>query len=217
MFSKHVWYDRRHQAEVFTTDEGVISGTIVAYEGAVFVINPRPEILLALYQEAKIKRILGVKGVILTNDSIDFTRGLCAFVNYSRGLRRRSPLTIITLSDTEIATDFLSSCCARLWGDSEFEVEFAKLASGESYRIGKGTLSFVKPKKGKAGISPYLVVQTDLDRTLHYYDESYSEALDDSQRDRGAKKPNVVIRAAELPSYAMHVREKLSREIQNAK
>jgi hypothetical protein len=214
MFSKHVWYDRRHQAEVFTTDEGVISGTIVAYEGAVFVINPRPEILLALYQEAKIKRILGVKGVILTNNSIEFTRGLCAFVNYSRGLRRRSPLMIITPSGAEIATDFLSSCCAKLWGDSEFEVEFTRLAPGESYGIGKGSIRFVKPKKGKTSLSPYLVVQTDLDRTLHYYDESYNEAYD-PQTERRASKPNVVIRAAELPSYIMHVRERLSGEMMN--
>ena len=110
MFSKHVWHDRNHQAEVFITGSGAIGGTIVAYKGAVCVINPRPEILTALYQEAKIKRILSIKYVILTDNTIEFTRGLCALVGYSRGLRRKSPLKIITRDDTRISTDFLSSC-----------------------------------------------------------------------------------------------------------
>ena len=204
MFSKHVWYDRKHQAEVFITDEGVISGTIVAYEGAICVINPRPEVLLALYQEAKIKRILGVKAVILTSDSIDFTRGLCAFVNYSRGLRRRSPLTIIARSDSNVSPDFLSSCCARLWGDSQFDVQFARLRTGDELTVGKGRIRFDRCREGEA---PHLVMHTEKDRTLHYYDEAHGETFDAAPRD--GEKPNLVIRAADLPGYLRSVRRKL--------
>jgi hypothetical protein len=205
MFSKHVWYDRKHQAEVFITHEGVISGTIVAYEGAICVINPRPEILLALYQEAKIKRILGVRAVILTSDSIDVTRGLCAFVNYSRGLRRRSPLTIIARGDSRISPDFLSSCCARLWGDSQFAVQFAHLRAGENFPLGKGSIRFDRAANSEA---PHLVVQTQKERTLHYYDESHSETFASAAPPDG-DKPNIVIRAADLPGYLKHVRRKL--------
>jgi hypothetical protein len=213
MFSKHVWYDRKHQAEVFITDEGVISGTIVAYEGAISVINPRPEVLLALYQEAKIKRILGVKAVILTSDSIDFTRGLCAFVNYSRGLRRRSPLTIIARSDSRVSPDFLSrvspdflsSCCARLWGDSQFDVQFAHLRPGDEFALGKGRLRFDRTSDDE---SPHLVMHTEKDRTLHYYDESHSETFAHAA-DTAGEKPNLVIRAADLPGYLKSVRRRL--------
>jgi hypothetical protein len=208
MFSKHVWYDRKHQAEVFITDEGVISGTIVAYEGAICVINPRPEVLLALYQESKIKRILGVKAVILTGDSIDITRGLCAFVNYSRGLRRRSPLTIIARSDSRISPDFLSSCCARLWGDSQFEVKFAHLRPGDSLALGKGSIHFERAVNAAGQSAPHLVIHTDKDRTLHYYDESHGETFE-AAADNGGEKPNLVIRAADLPGYLKHVRRKL--------
>jgi hypothetical protein len=207
MFSKHVWYDRKHQAEVFITDEGVISGTIVAYEGAICVINPRPEVLLALYQESKIKRIIGVKAVILTNDSIDFTRGLCAFVNYSRGLRRRSPLTIIARSDSNISPDFLSSCCARLWGDSQFDVRFAHLRPGDEYELGKGAIRFARAAHEGPHAAPHLEVRTAKERTLHFYDESHPDTF--ASASKSDEKPNLVIRAADLPGYLKHVRRRL--------
>ncbi|MEO5930843.1 MAG: hypothetical protein ABIR47_12980 [Candidatus Kapaibacterium sp.] len=207
MFSKHVWYDRQHQAEVFITDEGEISGTIVAYQGAVCVINPRPEILLALYQEAKIKRILSIRSIILTDNSIAFTRGLCAFVNYCRGLRRRTPLTIVTHTDSRISNDFLRSSCARLWSDCAFDLEYAHLTTGEIYGLGRGNIRFTRPPRGNEGSRPYLVMTTDKNRSLHYYDESYDAAVDDSHADE--EKPNVVIRAGELPGYLKSVRQRL--------
>lgn len=207
MFSKHVWYDRKHQAEVFISSEGQISGTIVAYEGAVSVINPRPEILVALYQEAKIKRILGVKAVVLTNDSIDFTRGLCAFVNYSRGLRRRTPLTIIAPSGTNVSPDFLSSACSKLWGDSAFDVIFVRLQIGDEFMLGKGNILYDQVDDNR----PHLVVRTDRDRSLHYYDEAHTGTFADPSGST-VGKPNLVIRAADLPGYLQHVRKKLAAE-----
>lgn len=207
MFSKHVWYDNKHQAEVFISDEGVVSGTIVAYEGAVFLINPRPEILTALYQEAKLKRILAVKGVIMTDNTIAYTRGLCALVNYSRGLRRKTPLVVVTREDTTIPTDFLSSCCSRLLAESSlFEFTIERLKTGESYPMGKGSIRFVRPPRGNTTSAPYLVVRTDKDRTLHYYDESHEGAFDSTHVVKSAK-PNVVIRAAELQARAKMLAE----------
>jgi hypothetical protein len=195
MFSKHVWYDRQHQAEVFMTDAGVISGTIVAYKGAVSVINPRPEILIALYQEAKIKRILSLKAVLLTDNTIEFTRGLCALVNYSRGLRRRSPLVVVTRDDSRISTDFLNSCCSRLLEDSAFDLEIVPLSAGESREIGKGSVRF-RRSAGREGVAlPYLEVATE-HRRLHYFDESHHGPLDGHAEEDG--KPNVIIRAAAL-------------------
>ncbi len=210
MFSKHVWHDRKHQAEVYITDDGVISGTLVAYDGAVCVINPRPEILIALYQEAKIRRILSVKGVILTENKIEFTRGLCAFVNYSRGLRRRSPLTIISREGTQIGNDFLSSCCSKLLGDSpQFDVAFARLRPQDSYRLGRGSVRFVEPTAGLAGTNPLLVVSTEKEKTLYYYDESHQEGFTAEQLPH-VPRPDVVIRAGKLPAYSRHVLERLT-------
>ncbi len=53
MFSKQVWHDRKHQAEVFVTQEGVVSGTILSWKRGVCLVNPRPEVLVALYQGSK--------------------------------------------------------------------------------------------------------------------------------------------------------------------
>jgi hypothetical protein len=196
MFTKHVWFDRRHMAEVFINEDGVVSGTMVAYEGAVCLINPRPEILASLYHEAKLKRILAIKAVILTDNTIEFTRGLCALVGYSRGLRRRTPLTVITRKDSKISTDFLNSCCARLLEDSAFDVDIVPVVTGQPHPLGSGTVRFVRATRESVA-NPYLVVKTDK-RTLHYYDETHRGELTE---DAGSRKvsPNVIIRAAELP------------------
>lgn len=196
MFTKHVWFDRRHMAEVFINEEGIVSGTIVAYEGAVALINPRPEILASLYHEAKLKRILSIKAVILTDNTIEFTRGLCALVGYSRGLRRRTPLTVITRKDSKISTDFLNSCCARLLEDQAFEVDIVPIATGQQHPLGAGTLRFVRTARENA-TTPYLVVKTEK-RTLHYYDETHKGLLVEDASVKRAQ-PNVVIRAAEMP------------------
>ena len=196
MFSKHVWHDRKHMAEVYIAEGGIVSGTLVAYEGAVCLINPRPEILTALYQEAKLKRILSIKAVLLTDNTIQYTRGLCALVGYSRGLGRKTPLQVITRSDCQVSTDFLHSCCARLLEDSAFDVDIMPLPTGKSQDVGSGAVRYVRPPKGVEG-NPYLVVKTD-ERTLHYYDETHKGEFDDSHVVKTAR-PNVVIRAAELP------------------
>src|SRR5688500_9535827 len=194
MFTKHAWFDRRHMAEVFINGEGAVSGTIVAYEGAVCLINPRPEILTSLYHEAKLKRILSIKAVILTDNTIEFSRGLCALVGYSRGLRRRTPLTVITRKDAKISTDFLNSCCARLLEDQAFDVSIVPVAQNDSYALGAGTVSFVA---SAVAANPLLVVKTD-NRVLHYYDETHrSDTVDALMTQAG--EPSVVIRAAELP------------------
>lgn len=206
MFSKHVWYDRRHQAEVFLTDDGAISGTIVAYEGAVSVINPRPEILTALYQEAKLKRILSLKGILLTDNTIDYTRGLCALVSYSRGLRRRTPLTIVTRHDTGISPDVLNRCCSQLLGDALFEVRMVPLGYGQSHQLGTGTISFVKPE-GSA-VNPVLVMKTSR-CALHYLDETHVGAPAEWST-VSSERPNVVIRAAELPRPMREIRQTMT-------
>jgi hypothetical protein len=205
MFTKHVWYDRKHQAEVFITDEGVISGTIVAYQGAVSIVNPRQEILAALYQEAKIKRILSLRTVILTDNTIEFARGLCSLLNYSRGLRRKTPLTVITRDDSRVAREFITSCCSPVVGGSSFEVNVVALKIGEQYELGIGTIGFINDGEQR---NPLLVVKTG-ERTLHYLDESHNGAPDESQV-ISSERPNVVIRAAELPKYAEQTRHMLT-------
>ncbi len=201
MFSKHVWHDRRHQAEVFINDDGEVSGTIVAYKGAVCLINPRPEILTALYQEAKIRRILAVRAVILTDSRMEFTRGLCALVGYSRGLRRRRPLEILTSTDVDISYDFLNSCCARLLGDTApFDVEIRKLRNVQRHQVGDGAVCFVRlPASQRGGdANPYVVIETS-ERTMHYYDETHRGEFDDVHDARTAR-PHLVVRAQEMPS-----------------
>lgn len=195
MFTKHAWFDRRHMAEVFINQDGIVTGTIVAFEGAVCLINPRPEILTSLYHEAKLKRILSIKAVILTDNTIEFSRGLCALVGYSRGLRRKTALTVITRKETKISTDFLNSCCARLLEDSAFDVSIVPVASGSSFQLGSGTVHFELIAEA-ANANPYLVIEAR-DRTLHYYDETHRGEFAPDHVSRTAE-PNVVIRAAEL-------------------
>ncbi len=212
MFSKQVWHDRKHQVEVFITEEGVISGTIIAYKGGVCLINPRPEVLIALYQEAKIKRILGVNAVLLTDNTPAFTRGLCALVSYSRGLRRRRPLSVVTRSDTKISTDFLNSCCARLLEDSAFDVDITTLKRGETLSQGEGRVRYI----GLPGIeantaNPYLEVVTRT-KTIQYYDESHTGQFDDTHVVNSVN-PDLVIRATELPRYSQVVRERVLKAI----
>ncbi len=199
MFSKHVWYNRRHQAEVFITDEGVVSGTIVAYEGTVFLVNPRPEILLALYQEAKLKRILSLKGVVLTNATVELTRGLCALLNYSRGLRRRAPMSVITRTGTDLSHEFLTKCCTPLRGAATFDVQLVTLSEGEKHRMGKGDVHFEQASGETVSESPFLVVSTERDCSIHYFDESHKGTVSSDIQDGQRSTPDLIIRAAELP------------------
>lgn len=194
MFSKHVWYDRRHQAEVFISDDGQISGAIIAYKGAVFVVNPRPEIMTALYQEGKIKRILSLKGVVLTDTTMEYTRGVCSLVSYSRALRRKTPLTIITRDNTAISSEFLASCCTQLVPDSSFEVQLTALPERESFVLGNGLIRY--EPQGNTASSPCLVVETR-ERRIHFYDETHVGSFNSKELPL-LQQPHVVIRAANI-------------------
>ncbi|MCC7438899.1 MAG: hypothetical protein IT211_10440 [Armatimonadetes bacterium] len=197
MFSKHVWYDRRHQAEVFISDDGQISGAIIAYKGAVFVVNPRPEIMTALYQEGKIKRILSLKGVVLTDTTMEYTRGVCSLVSYSRALRRKSPFAIITRDNTAITSGFLASCCTQLVPDGSFQVQLTALPQRESFVLGEGLIRYEPQETTESsGGSPCLVVETR-ERRIHFYDETHVGSFNSSELPL-LQQPHVVIRAANI-------------------
>lgn len=193
MFSKHVWYDRKHQAEVFISDDGQISGAIIAYKGAVFVVNPRPEILTALYQEGKIKRILSLHGVVLTDTAMEYTRGVCSLVSYSRALRRKAPLTIISRDDTAVSPEFITSCRAQLVPDGSFEVKVVPLPQQESFVFGNG---LVRYQPDDSGNNPCLVVETR-ERRIHFYDETHVGPFNPQELPL-VQQPHVVIRAANI-------------------
>jgi|GEM_PF-1795028 len=194
MFSKHVWYDTRHQAEVFLDENGEVSGTIVAYEGTVFVVNPHPEILTALYHEAKMKRILSLGGVVLTDSALEHTRGLCALVNYSRGLRRKRPLLVISRRGGALPTAYLNSACSQILRQtSQFPVTIQTLGENEPFRFGKGTISFLPYSTEEADAS-VLAIRTERGRLLHYLDEGCGRAGVPPEEIRNAA-PHLVIRA----------------------
>lgn len=200
MFTKHVWHDRHHQAEVFISEEGEVSGTIVTFKGAVSLINPRPEILGALYQEAKVKRILSIRTVILTNPAMEFTRGLCSLLGYFRGLRRRSTLEVITRADLNMSYDFLNSCCVRLLGgDSRFDVDITQLPIEQWYELGVGKVMYVRPEQGQSA-NPLVEIRTN-ECMLRYYDESHSTAGNGHGANE-VERPHLVVRAAGMPEYS---------------
>jgi hypothetical protein len=197
MFTKHVWYDRKHQAEVFITDEGVVSGTILAYQGGVCIVNPRPEILAALYSESKIKRILSLKSVILTENTLEFTRGLCALLNYSRGLRRKTPLEVIAREESHISVDVINNCCSRLIGGSSFDLTVVPVGNDLPYVLGGSTICFQRLEGDAPEANPRLVVSMP-PRTLHFLDESHVDHLSERTVIEEAQ-PSVIIRTASLP------------------
>jgi hypothetical protein len=204
MFSKHVWFDRAHLAEVYLDHNGLVSGTIVAFKGAVCLINPRPEVLTALYQEARLRRILGIGAVIITEPRMDYTRGLCSLVGYSRGLRRNAPLAIISRKDARLSPDFLSSC-TRITEPSAFPVEIVTLTNGHAQPLGDGSVRFHRVP-GETG-NPCLVLRTP-ERTIHYYDETHHGEITDLANGRGAR-PDAIIRAADLSALSSDIRGRL--------
>lgn len=194
MFSKHVWYDHKHQAEVFLGDNGEVSGTIIAYEGTVFVVNPHPEILTALYHEAKMKRILSLGGVVLTDSALEHTRGLCALVNYSRGLRRKRPLLVVSRKGGAMPATYLNSACSQLLRQtSQFPVNLHTVGENEPFRFGKGTITFLPYSTDEADAS-VLEIRTERGRVLHYLDEMCGRAGVPPEEIRRAA-PHLVIRA----------------------
>ena len=197
MFSKQVWHDRKHQAEVFVNGEGIVSGTILSWKRGVCLVNPRPEVLVALYQEAKIKRILGVNAVVLTDQSPEFVRGLCTLIAYSRELRRRKPLSVYVSANGPTSPVFLNSCCAQLMREqSQFELNISAVPIGDPFTIGEGTLRYLMANK--ASTTPYLELRTS-DRHVHFYDETFNEELDEYLGENQA--PDIAIRAVQLPQY----------------
>lgn len=198
MFSKQVWHDRKHQAEVFVNEEGVVSGTIIAYKRGVCLVNPRPAVLVALYQEAKIKRILGVNAVVLTDHSPEFVRGLCTLITYSRELRRRKPLDVYVRSDGVISPVFLNSCCAQLMQEcSQFDLNIRTVDMGTPFSVGDAELRYAR-HEGRP-TSAILEIRTQ-DRLLHFYDESFQEELD-VYTPKDVDSPDIAIRAVQLPQY----------------
>lgn len=199
MFSKQVWHDRKHQAEVFVNGEGVVSGTILSYKRGVCLVNPRPEVLVALYQEAKIKRILGVNAVVLTDNAPEFVRGLCTLITYSREFRRRKPLTVYVRADSIISPMFLNSCCAQLMRErTQFDLNIISVPVAESFTVGDATLQYLLPENSPRRSRPYLELRT-LDRLIHYYDESYLGEMTDYTI--AGEAPDVAVRAVQLSQY----------------
>lgn len=201
MFSKQVWHDRKHQAEVFVNGEGMVSGTILSYKRGVCLVNPRPEVLVALYQEAKIKRILGVNAVVLTDHSPEFVRGLCTLIAYSRELRRRKPLTVYVRADGVISPVFLNSCCAQLMRErTQFELNIVPVPVAIPFGVGEASLRYMLPENSPhpRRSRPYLELRTG-DRAIHYYDESYAGEMTDYAI--GGEAPDIAIRAVQLPQY----------------
>jgi len=198
MFSKQVWHDRRHQAEVFVNEEGIVSGTIIAYKRGVCLVNPRPAVLIALYQEAKIKRILGVNAVVLTDHSPEFVRGLCTLITYSRELRRRKPLDVYVRADSAISPVFLNSCCAQLMREcSQFDLNIMPVSMETPFNIGEAELSY--KAHGEDRGSAILQIRTQ-DRLVHFYDESFREELEAYTPEK-SDAPDIAIRAVQLPQY----------------
>lgn len=195
MFTKHVWHDPGHRAEIFISDKEQLIGAIVSYKGAVCLVNPRSEILTALYNEGKINRLLSINALILTDNTIDFTRGICGFINYSRALKRQTPLRILTGSHTTLSTDFLDSFCSRLYGDT-FPIDIAQVKPGQRVQLGDGVIRFVRPRADDPG-NPCLVVQTP-ERRLDYFDESHGAASGQPRRGGAKARTEVIIRAADL-------------------
>lgn len=190
MFTKRVWFDKRHLAEVFLMDDVTTIGTLVAYEGAVVLINPTSHMLSALYQESKLKRLLGIRGIILTSASVSYARGVCAFVNYSRVLGRKTPISIMMPSDqgAPSGVEFISRCCHHLVATASFELVLSQLSPGERGEMGKGEVVFVQDE----GRGPLLMIQTTRGRTLHYYDGDHRGAP--MPHRARVDRPDVVIR-----------------------
>ena len=201
MFSKQVWHDRKHQAEVFVNEEGVVSGAIISFRKGICLVNPRPEILIALYQEAKIKRILSINAVVLTDSSPEFVRGLCTLIGYSRELRRKKPLKVFVNAVGRLSPMFVNSCCAQLMSrQSLFDLKIKAVPPGKSFEVGDAELRFRLMQRNSAQrANPMLEVETT-DRLLHFYDESFTDELD-LYADPSQRQPDIAIRSVQLSQF----------------
>lgn len=199
MFSKQVWHDRKHQVEVFRNQEGEVIGTIVSFRKGICLINPRPDILIALYQEAKIRRISSVNTIVLTESRPEFVRGLCTFLGYSRELKRRKVLGVRMVVENPRATSFINSCCMQIMkSGSQFDLDLGHLTGDADHRLGDGIIRVRRTAAdAEQTAMPFVEIRTG-ERTIHYFDERFRDC-DVASAD--GFEPDVAIRAAQIPLY----------------
>ncbi len=210
MFSKQVWHDRRHQIEVFRNEAGCVIGTIASCRRGIVLINPRTDILVALYQEAKIRRIASINTVVLTTTSPEHVRGLCGFLGYSRELTRRKQLEV-RFADNPLrpATPFINSCCMQLMTSAtRFALDLGAIVpNGSAYVIGDAELRLRSIPNENAEV---LDIRTP-DRRIVFADDRLDLAASVEDRDSDCET-DVVIRAAnELPQRSIATAPKSAR------
>lgn len=203
MFNKQVWHDRKQQVEVFRNGAGDVIGTIVSFRKGICLINPLPEVLIALYQESKIRRIQSINAILLTDRRPDLVRGLCTFLGYSRQLKRAKNLDVRLMSDDRGAANFLNSCCMQIMkSGSKFTLDLAYLGTGSRYFLGDATIHSVPLHEVSGGSPPPMLEIATAGMTLHYYDERFTE---ESYRPLTGEKPDVSVRAVQVPQYSQIV------------
>ncbi len=194
MYNKQVWHDRKHQVEVFRNDAGEVIGTIISFRKGICLINPHPDVLIALYQEAKIRRIGSVNTIILTDRRPEFVRGLCTFLGYSRTLKRGKPLSVRIVSDDRSTRAFIDSCCMQIMrGGSRFSFDLDTIDPGESYILGDAVITaehYTSDNNAR-----FLCVRTS-NRRIDYYDERHTAQ---SYGLLDGEEPDVAVRAVQLP------------------
>lgn len=196
MYNKQVWHDRKHQVEVYRNDSGEVIGTIISFRKGICLINPRPDILIALYQEAKIRRIGSVNSVLLTDRRPEFVRGLCTFLGYSRKLKRGKPLSVRIVAEDRSANSFIDSCCMQIMqGGSRFAFDLDMLDTNATYELGDAVISV--ERAGSGSDAQFLCIQTSSCR-IDYYDERHSKPSHTLLEGVG---PDVAVRAVQLPVY----------------
>lgn len=197
MYSKQVWHDRRHQIELFRNSDAEMIGTIVSFRKGICLVDPTSDILVALYQEAKIRRIGSINGVVLTSTSPERIRGLCTFLSYSRELRRKKRLDVRFLENPARASaDFINSCCMQLMRrGSKFELDLAKVDERHPYLLGEGRIAPIEPY-GDRSVRQTLEIRTR-DRRILFVDDRLPRSADLSET--SGKSPDVVVRTGSSP------------------
>lgn len=164
MFNKHVWSNRRHKIEVFLCNTEVI-GSIVNFESNIILVNPKSEILSALYSEGKIKNINSINTILLTNKSIECSRGLCSVMNYFKVMRRRKVLTVITRNDAYAIS--MNNWCLKMFSGSIFPTKFVTLKINKNFIYNDLNLSF---KNYESAIDKIFLKISSKVHNLYYLD-----------------------------------------------
>ena len=134
---------RRSKRETITRvmSGDLLVGTLVARDNETCVVDPRPELLCALFKGGHPNRILDIDAVVITDDDVEVTRGLCTLVAYLRGLKRTSALPVLVRNDAGICTTFLRSCCERLVENATFRVSVDAIDTAKPIRVGDATMT----------------------------------------------------------------------------